>query len=57
LHKPLIYPVRYDEVQRVDFAGGQKSRKDPSIAARRPYRAPANESRGARLEMSAPGEN
>ena len=51
LHKPLIYPVRYDEVQRVDFAGGQKSRKDLSIAARRPYTAPTDRSRDARLEI------
>jgi hypothetical protein len=51
LHKPLTYPVRYDEVQRVDFAGDQKSRKDPSIVARRPYRAPADKSHDARLEI------
>jgi hypothetical protein len=51
LHKPLIYPVRYDEVQRVYFAGGQKSHKDPSIAARRPYRAPADKSRDTRVEI------
>jgi hypothetical protein len=51
LHKPLVYPVRYDEVQRVDFAGGEKSRNDPSIAARRPHRPPADRSRDARLEI------
>jgi len=51
LHKPLRYPVRYDEVQRVDFAGGQTSRMDPSIAASRPYTAPGNQSRDAPLEI------
>jgi hypothetical protein len=44
LHKPLRYPVRYGKVQRVDFVGGQTSRKDPSIAVRMPYTAPGNQS-------------
>ena len=51
LHKPLRYPVRYDEVQRADFAGGQMSRENLSIAARRPCTASRNKSRDARLEI------
>src|SRR4051794_23869850 len=51
LHKPLRYPVRCDEVQRVDFPGGQMSRENLSIAARRPCTASRNKSRDARLEI------
>jgi hypothetical protein len=53
LHKPLRYPVRYDEIQRVDFVRGQMSREDLSIAARRPCTASRNKvPRGTIVELA-----